>query len=156
MTRTAKVLLIAGLATVVAAQATAAGKPSPFASRVSCRAADVTIQWDGRTAVVKSGGRTLARATATSRSVSRSCAKIEDLPMYRKGLEETARGRDRIVCRPGPYIRIEVEPVRRDTGGIVGSRLAIFLSGWRVQTVEAFITKNSRWFSWSPIGCHTA
>lgn len=149
--RALSVLMLLGLAGTPASTS-AATTPSAFARSVSCKAAEVTITYDGKKIVVRKGEATLAQATRLARSVSSACEKIGRLGVYRRNLDQSpTQARVTIVCRTGSFAKVEVEPVRSSSRRRIGSRLAVFGTGWEV--VEAIITSQTKWFSWASYAC---
>jgi hypothetical protein len=142
----------------VAAPAAAARKPSAFAKTVSCNVGEVTITYDGKSVVVDGRHKTLGRGVRLTRSVAKSCIRAHHFGVARHLLDHnnpTGR-KTQVVCRAGPPTFIEVEPVRNASYRIIGSRLAVWQSGFAGEMAEAMILPNKSWFSWSSMACHAA
>jgi hypothetical protein len=153
-----RALALLSFAAVLAAPAAAAQKPSAFAKTVSCNVGEVTITYDGKTVVVEGRRQTLGRGSRLARSVAKSCIRAHHFGVARHLLDHnnpTGR-KTQIVCRAGSPTFIEVEPVRNSAYRIVGSRLAVWQSGFAGEMAEAMILPRKSWFSWSSIACHAA
>jgi hypothetical protein len=149
-------LAIVLLVVAVVAPASAARKPSAFARTVSCKTGEVTITFDGKTAVVQGRNVTLGRATLLTRSVAKTCTRARHFGVARHLLDHNnpTGKRTQITCRAGAPTFIEVEPVRNGSLRIVGSRLAVWQSGLAGEMVEAMVLRRGGWFSWSSLACH--
>jgi hypothetical protein len=146
------------LATLVAAPAAAARRPSPFARTVSCNVGEVTIAYDGKTVVVEGRHQTLGRASRLTRSTAKSCIRAHHFGVARHLLDHnnpTGR-RTQLVCRAGSPTFVEVEPVRNSSYRIIGSRLAVWQSGFAGEMAEAMLLPSKSWFSWSSLSCRLA
>ena len=148
-------LLVAG---VLAAPAAAVRKPSAFAKTVSCNTGEVTITYDGKSVVVEGRRQTLGRASRLTRSVARTCIKARKFGVARHLLDHNnpAGRKTRIVCRAGSPTFIEVEPVRNGSNRIIGSRVAVWQSGFAGEAAEAMLLPRKSWFSWASFACHPA
>jgi hypothetical protein len=154
--RRALVLLL--VAAVVAAPAAAARKPSPFAKTVSCNVGEVTVTYDGKTVTVQGRRQTLGSASRLTRSVAKSCIRARHFGVARHLFDHnnpTGR-KTQLVCRAGSPTFIEVEPVRNSSYRIIGSRLAVWQSGFAGEMAEAMILPRKSWFSWSSVACRAA
>jgi hypothetical protein len=153
-----RALVLLFVAAVVAAPASAARKPSAFAKTVSCNVGEVTISYDGKTVVVEGRHQTLGRASRLARSTAKSCIRAHHFGVARHLLDHnnpTGR-RTQLVCRAGSPTFVEVEPVRNASYRIIGSRLAVWQSGFAGEMAEAMILPSKSWFSWSSVACHPA
>jgi hypothetical protein len=153
-----RALVLLSVAAVVAAPATAARKPSPFAKTVSCNVGEVTVAYDGMSVTVEGRRQTLGRASRLTRSVTKSCVRAHHFGVARHLFDHDnpAGRRTQIVCRAGSPTFIGVEPVRNSADRIIGSRLAVWQSGFAGEMAEAMILPKKSWFSWSSIACHAA
>jgi hypothetical protein len=156
MTELRRALVLLVVAAIVAAPAAAARKPSAFAKTVSCNVGEVTITFDGKTVTVEGRRQTLGRASRLTRSVAKSCIRANDLRVARHLLDHNnpAGRRTQIVCRAGSPTFIQVEPARNSSYRIVGSRLAVWQSGFAGEMAEAMLLPRKSWFSWSSLSCH--
>jgi hypothetical protein len=153
-----RALVLLFVAAVVAAPATAARKPSPFAKTVSCNTGQVTITYDGKTVTVEGRRQTLGRASRLTRSVAKSCIRANHFGVARHLLDHNnpAGRKTQIVCSAGSPTFIEVEPVRNSSYRIIGSRLAVWQSGFAGEAAEAMLLPKKSWFSWASFACHPA
>ena len=158
MTEVRRALVLLLVAAVVAAPAAAGRKPSAFAKTVSCNTGQVTITYDGKTVTVEGRRQTLGRASWLTRSVAKTCIRARDFRVARHLLDHNnpPGRRTELVCSAGSPTFIEVEPTRNASGRIVGSRLAVWQSGFAGEMAEAMLLPRKSWFSWSSIACHAA
>lgn len=148
-------LLVAG---VLVAPAGAVRKPSAFARTVSCNVGEVTITFDGKTVTVAGRRQALGRASRLTRSVAKSCVRARHFGVARHLLDHNnpSGRKTQVVCRAGSPTFIEVEPVRNSSFRIVGSRLAVWQSGFAGEAAEAMLLPRKSWFSWASFACHPA
>jgi hypothetical protein len=153
-----RAILLLLVAAVVAGPAAAARKPSPFAKTVSCNVGEVTISFDGKTVTVQGRRQTLGRASRLTRSVAKSCIRANHFGVARHLFDHDnpAGRKTQLVCRAGSPTFIEVEPVRNSSYRIIGSRLAVWQSGFAGEMAEAMVLARKSWFSWSSVACHAA
>jgi hypothetical protein len=153
-----RALVLLLVAAVLAAPAAAARKPSAFAKTVSCNVGEVTITYDGKSVVVEGRRETLGRGLRLTRSVAKSCIRAHHFGVARHLLDHnnpTGR-KTQLVCRAGSPTFIEVEPARNAAYKIVGTRLAVWQSGFAGEMAEAMILPRKSWLSWSSIACRAA
>ena len=128
-----------------------------------CSTRSVTVGFDGATAVVTGGGKVLARATRTRRSVSPACERTFDRGFARANLTTNGGRRSRITCA-GDFrkVVVEVEAVRSAAGRLLGSRLAVWRgaipTGYATggEIAEGFVGGDRPWFSYYAGICHPA
>jgi hypothetical protein len=153
-----RAILLLLVAAVVAGPAAAARKPSAFAKTVSCNVGEVTVTYDGKTVTVEGRRQILGRASRLTRSVARSCIRANHFGVARHLLDHNnpAGRKTQLVCRAGSPTFIEVEPVRNSSYRIIGSRLAVWQSGFAGEMAEAMLVPRKSWLSWSSVACRAA
>jgi hypothetical protein len=143
----ARVLVVlAAAAVAAAASSSVAGAPTRQSANAVCATHSFTITFDPkRRVVLADGGRVLASATFTSRSVSSRCRRVRAAKRYLYGgLSSAIRGRTSFRCLTAQPIRVEVHPIwNRDTGAVVGSSLQVGVGTTsRLRVIVSAILKN--------------
>jgi hypothetical protein len=161
-----RVVFLLAVVAVVVVPAKAATKPSPYKRTAICSASSASVTFDGKTIVVvgrshgMQRGRTLARATRLTRSVSPGCVRTTHRGLVRWALTRDSRGSGTITCGEEAakfqQVVIETEPVRNYSGRIIGSRLAVWRSAYWSggEMIEATVGITKPWLSYNPDVCH--
>jgi hypothetical protein len=143
MVRTIVFAVVALAATPFAA---GAGARSVSAASAVCSTRSFVISFDPRRRVVLTdGGRVLASATFTSRSISSRCRRVREPKRYLYGgLGKAMRGRTSFRCLAAQPIRVFVHPIwNRDTGAVVGSSVQVGIGTTsRVRVIVSAMLKN--------------
>ena len=137
-------------AVLVALAAAGLGAAAPASRQVStatavCAAHSFTMAFDPkRRAVVTDGRHVLASATFTSRAVSSLCLRVAGPKRYLDGgLGAEIRARTSFRCLAAKPIRVHVNPIRNDAGGIVGSSLQVGIgTDARLRVIASAILKS--------------
>lgn len=143
----ARVLVVlAAAAVAAAASSSVAGAPTRQTASAVCTTHSFTMTFDPkRRAVLTDGGRVLASATFTARSISGRCRRVREPKRFLYGgLGKAVRGRMSFRCLAAQPIRVLVNPIwNRDTGAVVGSSLQVGVgTASRVRVIVSAILKN--------------
>jgi hypothetical protein len=143
----ARVLVVLAAAAVAAAASSSlAGGSTRQTANAVCATHSFTMTFDPkRRVVLTDGGRVLASATFTSRSVSSRCRRVRAAKRHLYGgLGSAISGRTSFRCLTTQSIRVEVNPIwNRDTGAVVGSSVQVGVGTTsRMRVIVSAILKN--------------
>ena len=140
-------VMLAAAAVAAAASSSAAGAPTSLRVSAVCSTHSFVISFDPkRRVLLTDGGRVLASATFTSRSISSRCRRVREPKRYLYGgLGKAMRGRTSFRCLAAQPIRVFVHPIwNRDTGVVVGSSVQVGVgTSSRVRVIVSAILKNN-------------
>src|SRR5437764_6571370 len=146
MCQMARFAVLAVLAAVIGAAAAPATSAGPRTVTATCASSTFTIAFDPkRHAVVTDGaGHVLASASFTTRGVSTRCRRVaEPKRIVNGGLGPEIRRAINFRCLTSKPIRVHVNPIRNDSGAVVGSFIGVGLgSGTKFRTIVSAVLKN--------------
>jgi hypothetical protein len=136
--------VLAAAAVAAAASSSVAGAPAPQTT-AACTTRSFVMTFDPkRQAVVTDGTHVLASVTFRSRSVSSRCRHVGTPKRYDpRGLGAEIRRRISFRCLANEPIRVHVNPIRGESGAIVGGNLVVGIgSDARLRVIASAVLKN--------------
>jgi hypothetical protein len=111
---------------------------------VACGTNSFQISFDPKQRVVVTGdGKMLATASFTARSLGSACRRVAEPKAFLDGgLGAEIRRPISFRCAANEPIRIHVNPIRNDAGGIVGSSLSVGIGAPRLKVIASAVLKN--------------
>lgn len=132
--------MLRSAAAAVAVAALAAGFTSSSnvgTGTVACSTRIFEVSFDpARRVVVTSGGKVLASATFTARTLGGACRRIAEPKAFGDGgLGPEIRTATGFRCAASAPVRIHVTPIRDKAGKMIGSRLSVGTGGPQLRVI---------------------